>query len=554
MGHRRRPVPAELRRRAEEILAGRQGHEKGEADALQLLHELQVHGIELELQKDELVATRHEAELGLQRYTELFDFAPIGYFVIDRAGTIREVNLAGARLLGVERGRLVGMPFGQFVSEDQLKAFRGLLTLVLSGNSEDEEGQSCELNVRGEGGKPRQVQLTAAALQGDRPVALCAAQDITERRQAEAALREEGRRKDDFLAALSHELRNPLAPIRNSLAILSRAEPGGERARNAQAVIDRQVTHLTRIVDDLLDATRIARAKIRLQLERLDLASVVARSMEDHRQTFEKQGISFEARLGSEPLWVDGDTTRLAQVLSNLLSNAAKFTTRGGKVEVSLLRNGAEAVLKVRDSGIGFDAEMLRRLFDPFAQAPQSLDRSLGGLGLGLALVKGLVVLHGGTVAATSAGSGQGAEFSVTLPLAAEPPGAQALVATPQTPRHRILVIDDNEDAADSLRTMLVLSGHDVWVAHDGPSGVALAKKCRPEIIVCDIGLPGVDGYQVARAIREDTDLRSTYLVMLSGYGRPDDLQRGLQAGFDAHVVKPGSLEEFERVFALVPA
>jgi len=372
------------------------------------------------------------------------------------------------------------MPFGQFISENQLKVFRGLLALVLSGASGEEAGRSCELSVRGERGKPRQVQLTAAALEGERPVALCAAQDITERRQAEAALREEGRRKDDFLAALSHELRNPLAPIRNSLAILSRAGPGDERARNAQAVIDRQVTHLTRIVDDLLDATRIARAKIRLQLERLDLASVVARSMEDYRQTFEKQGIGFEARLDSEPLWVDGDNTRLAQVLSNLLSNAAKFTTRGGKVEVSLLRNGGQAVVKVRDSGVGFDSEMLRRLFDPFAQAPQSLDRSLGGLGLGLALVKGLVELHGGAVAATSAGSGQGAEFSVTLPLAPAPPRAQVLVARPETPRHRVLVIDDNEDAADSLRTMLQLSDHEVWVARDGPAGLALAKECRP--------------------------------------------------------------------------
>ena len=269
-----------------------------------------------------------------------------------------------------------------------------------------------------------------------------AVQDITERKQAEEALREADRRKNEFLGVLSHELRNPLTPIRNSLYILERATPGGEQARRAHAVIDRQVSHLTRLVDDLLDVTRISRGKVRLQRTRLDLVDVVRRTVEDHRTLLEDHEVT--VTLPDDAVWIDGDPARLAQVVGNLLSNAAKFTPEDGKVSVSLTQAGDRAVLEVADTGLGIDPETLKRLFEPFAQADRSLDRSRGGLGLGLALVKGMVELHGGEVSAHSDGPGRGARFTVKLPLAERGDGRAAFAAAagggqqgPEGARHR---------------------------------------------------------------------------------------------------------------------
>jgi PAS domain S-box-containing protein len=368
--------------------------------------------------------------------------------------------------------------------------------------------------------------------------------DTTERRRFEEALRE-AERKDEFLAVLSHELRNPLTPIRNSLAILERAVPGGSQALRARAVIGRQVGHLARLVDDLLDVTRIARGKAQLQQDRFELGEVVARTVEDYRAAFVDGGIAFVDAICADQMWLVGDATRIAQVVGNLLSNAVKFTPRGGRVKLTLERTGDTAVLRVRDDGQGIPPDVLDHVFEPFAQAPQTPDRRIGGLGLGLALVRGFVHLHGGSVAVSSAGVGRGAEFTVHLPLEALP----VMEADPDASnrpirRRRVLIIEDNTDAADSLRELLELSGHEVQVAFDGPSGLRDAGSFHPDVVLCDIGLPGMTGYEVARALRADERLRGTVLVALTGYGLPEDQRRASEAGFAHHVRKPPDLND----------
>lgn len=381
--------------------------------------------------------------------------------------------------------------------------------------------------------------------------------DVTEIREAEEALREAGRRKDQFLATLAHELRNPLAPVRNAVQILRKVGSRDGRAEMARDLIDRQVTHMARIVDDLLDVSRIARGGIRLRRERRDLAEVVRHTAGDYRPDLEARGLRVSVSCPEEPLWVDGDPTRLAQVVGNLLHNSGKFTPPGGRVWVRAEADpeSREAVVTVRDTGVGMDPELISRLFDPFSQAEQGLARSDGGLGLGLALTKGLVDLHGGTVEAQSDGTGTGSTFRVRLPLAAGPPAPDR----PPEPDAaegglRVVVIEDNRDTAESLGLLLSLSGHQVEVAYDGPSGIRTAREARPDVVICDIGLPGgADGYAVARALRSDPTTSSTRLVALSGYGQAEDRRRSQDAGFDVHLVKPVEVEELDAVLAAVP-
>lgn len=390
-----------------------------------------------------------------------------------------------------------------------------------------------------------------------------AMQDQTDRKCTEAALRaanlqlaEADRRKNAFLAMLSHELRNPLAPIRNSAYILEYAAPGSEKARRALAVIDRQAAQLARLVDDLLDVTRISRNKIQLQRRRLELNELVGRTVEDYRSLFDAADIRLEFLASPAPVFVDADCNRLAQVLGNLLQNAAKFMGRGGATSVSVATDPAEhrAILRVADTGVGMTPEMLSHLFQPFSQADATLDRSKGGLGLGLALVKGLVELHGGEVSAFSAGIGKGSEFIIRLPLdlgtfAPPPPARQ----DPAKGHHRILLIEDNIDSAESLREVLELGDHEVAVAYNGPEGIAKAREFCPDVALCDIGLPGMDGYAVARAFRADTMLNRTFLVALSGYALPEDLLRAQEAGFERHLAKPLSLDKLERILGSLP-
>jgi two-component system CheB/CheR fusion protein len=377
----------------------------------------------------------------------------------------------------------------------------------------------------------------------------------SELREAERALREAGRRKDEFLGVLSHELRNPLAPIRNSLYLLERTPPLDERARRAVEIIGRQTAHLSRLIDDLLDVTRISSGKIRLRMARLDLVQLLSKTADDLSWVFGTAGLKLDIDLPEQPLWVDGDATRLSQIAGNLLSNASKFTPRGGTVRLAarVECHSAEApaaLIEVADTGTGIEPSMLPQMFQPFSQAERTVERSGGGLGLGLALVKGLVELHGGRVSVTSAGTGQGACFLVALPLAGPPAARAAPVRTPkgrEGPR-RILVVEDNRDAAESLRTALELNHHVVEVASDGPEGLSKAQQFKPDIVLCDIGLPGFDGYELARRLRALGQFRSVPLVAISGYGRPSDVRQAAEAGFQQHLTKPPDLVAVERL------
>jgi PAS domain S-box-containing protein len=373
--------------------------------------------------------------------------------------------------------------------------------------------------------------------------------EITDLKKAEAALREADRRKDEFLGMLSHELRNPLAPILNSVYVLERADPASEQAARARTVIKRQTEHLTRLVDDLLDVNRIARGKIELRRERVDLREVVRRTAEDMRSVIEDGGVTFQVIVPDEKVWVDADDTRLAQVIGNLLQNAARFTRRGDTVTVSVRSADGAEEISVRDTGTGIDAALLPDVFHPFVQGERTLARTQGGLGLGLALVKGITELHGGTVRAESAGSGKGAEFVVRLPVVPmevaqerQRAGVERLNAG-----RKVLVVDDNADAAETLADILRTRGHAVEVAHDGPSAIEKARANPPHVVFCDIGLPGMSGYDVAKALRAN-GANGVQLIAVSGYAQPGDLKAALEAGFDRHVAKPANPDDIERI------
>ena len=369
------------------------------------------------------------------------------------------------------------------------------------------------------------------------------AQENARLRQSEERLREEARRKDEFLAMLAHELRNPLAPIRNSaqvLRLLGQADPNLQRASD---MIERQVAHLARMVDDLLDVSRITRGKVQLQKEPVELAPVLARAVETTRPLLDARRQELTVTLPPDPVVVEGDTTRLAQVVSNLLNNAAKYSEEGGHIRLTLERGLAQAVIRVRDHGLGIPADLLPRVFDLFTQGDRSLARSEGGLGIGLTLVKNLVEMHGGTVEAFSEGPGRGSEFVVLLPRLergrGRRPGREAEPARVPTASRRVLVVDDNPDAAESLALLLRVEGHEVRTAHDGPAALKAATEFQPEVIFLDIGLPRVSGYEVARQLREQLGLKKVLLVAVTGYGQEEDRRRSREAGFDAHLTKP---------------
>lgn len=358
--------------------------------------------------------------------------------------------------------------------------------------------------------------------------------------------------KDDFLAMLAHELRNPLGVVSNALHLLSAGQPDAETWSRSLEILRRQVHHQNRLVDDLLDVSRINRGKVALKLEPLDLAALVRESVQDNRRALEQSGLSVSLNAEPGPIWVDGDPTRLSQVLSNLLHNAQKFTPEGGQVTVSLKSDpdASLARVSVSDSGEGISHDALERIFDPFIQGKRTLARSEGGLGLGLSLVRDLVRLHGGGITAQSEGHGEGAEFSFWLPLGSEPADR---VAEPEAEylamrALRILVIEDNPDAAESLRDMLELNGHTVETALNGQDGLNTVGAFRPEVVLCDIGLPGMDGYQVAAALRQMPEACRTILVAITGYGREEDRQRSQESGFDLHLTKPVNFAELNRL------
>ena len=371
-------------------------------------------------------------------------------------------------------------------------------------------------------------------------------------REAEAALAESDRRKDEFLAVLSHELRNPLGTIRSALTILDRGPLSSDQdADRAHGVIDRQMAQLSRLVDDLLDVSRIKTGKIRIERRPVDLGELTRRTVDDHLPLFSGNDLVVDVRLPESPVFVHGDPTRLAQILGNLLHNACKFTPPGGRVLVVLEATPEGARLRVRDNGLGLDPDVRQRLFEPFAQADSTLHRTRGGLGIGLALVKALTELHGGRVEAISEGPGKGSEFDVVLPFtAAEAPAGQTEHAPePFTQKKRILIIEDNRDFAAMLKVLLHLAGgHEVHVAENGPKGIDLARRVSPDVIVCDIGLPVMDGYEVARALRAQPATRDALMIALTGYASVDDAKRAEDAGFNFHVPKGGDPETVVRL------
>ncbi|AUX45132.1 uncharacterized protein SOCE26_066130 [Sorangium cellulosum] len=372
-------------------------------------------------------------------------------------------------------------------------------------------------------------------------------------------LRDQDRRKDEFLATLAHELRNPLAPIRTGLEVL-RITGDGDQGRKTREMMERQVGHMVRLVDDLLDVSRITRGKVELRRERVELRAVLNSALETSRPLIEAAGHELAIRLPAEPLALDADPTRLAQVFANLFNNATKYTPAGGQIRLVAQRDGGEVVVRVADTGVGIPADMLPKVFDMFTQVGRSIDRAQGGLGIGLTLVRRLVELHGGTIHAESEGPGRGSTFLVRLPLAATERAATAAPPSgrPAVEGHaaglRVLVVDDNVDGAESLAALLCVSGHDVRTVHTGPQALVAAREFGPGIVFLDIGLPGMNGYEVARRLRAEPDFAGLVVVALTGWGTEEDRRQTRQAGFDHHLTKPVDTAEVHRLIALVAA
>ena len=369
-------------------------------------------------------------------------------------------------------------------------------------------------------------------------------------------IQEGDRRKDEFLAMLAHELRNPLAPIRNAVELMRRLGPSDPGLEQARDMVDRQVTHMGRLVDELLDVSRLSRGKVLLRDELVDLTVLVKTTTNDYRGALQGHGLRLVVAVPEAPVFVRGDPTRLAQVVGNVLHNAGKFTEAGGEIHVAVShRPEGLAVVSIRDTGIGLEPAMLPRVFEAFSQADRSLDRSRGGLGLGLTLVKRLVELHGGEVSIRSEGLGKGTEVCIALPTQSPPPIAEAVPkpAGGAMEALRVLIIEDHPDAAESMKILLGLVGHTVAVAYTGEAGVLKAREFCPNVIMCDIGLPGgMDGYAVARALRQAPDLASICLIATTGYGQAEDQRRAREAGFDAHLTKPVDFETLQQLLKKV--
>jgi len=505
---------------------------------------------ERRLQEDEVRQSEERFRLMVEAVQ---DYA---IFMLDPDGRVASWNLGAERIKGYRPSEIIGQHFSRFYPPDAIA--RGwpdeeLRRARATGRFEDEGWR-----LRKDGSRFwANVVITAVhdrsgELRGFTKVT----RDLTEKRRMET-LEEEGRRINEFLAMLGHELRNPLAPIRNAVALMAAKGVADPTTSWARDVIERQVGHLSRLVDDLLDVGRITSGKITLQRETIDLVTVVSRAVEAARPLHDQRRHTVEIDLAKGGLPVDGDATRLAQVFINLLSNAAKYTPEGGHISVQARRESGQAVVRIRDDGVGMTADLVPRVFGIFVQGDRSLDRAEGGLGIGLTLVDRLVALHGGTVTAHSAGPGLGSEFVVRLALAkpssVEPTGKTVADAAPARARRlRVLVVDDNRDAVESMALLLGLWGHEVTTASEGKAALQAALSQRPDVVLLDIGLPGIDGYEVARRIRANPETSKTILVAMTGYGQAEDRQRAREAGFTLHLVKPVEPDGLQRALAAV--
>ncbi len=482
------------------------------------------------------------------------DTTEYALYLVDPNGRLMCWNLGAERLFGYRTDEAVGQHFSRFFSPEDVIA--GQPEYELRAAREGGHADSLRWQVRKDGSR-FWCKATVTALYNEAKQVTAFARvmhDLTDTQAQEAVARraddlaEANRGKEEFMAMLSHELRNPLSPILNALAILKQIRTTDPIIRQAGGIIERQVGQMVRMVDDLLDISRITKGKLRLTKERVDLRTVMNRAADSARPLLSARQHEFSLLLPTEPLWVEGDPGRLEQVAVNLLSNAAKYTDPGGLVRMSVAREGDDAVVRVIDNGVGIPAEMLPRIFDLFTQVDTSLSRSRGGLGIGLALVRTLVEMHDGRVTAASGGLGKGSEFAVKVPMLVGAAGqVQETTLEPGTRAGqplRVLVVEDNIDAGDSLSMLLRLYGHEVLVARTGPTALELAATFHPALVLLDIGLPGMDGYEVARRMRADPSLKGVTLCALTGYTPSDaDRFRPQQAGFDHHFVKPVSLD-----------
>ena len=632
----------------------------------ELLHELDTHRIELELQNDELLNTQKQLQDTTQDYVDFYHFSPVGYVTLDSEGIILKANMTLATLFGMEKQDVINKPFSDFVLDTDQDIFYLYRQEVVAC----EHSKSCELRLRGKSGDVVWVKLDGPfkTAQKDRVLSLalteinrlkeiealliksesslraifdnvldgiikinehgiiesinaatenlfgysreallgstisqllpkldwCAyknklthcrgssaskiagirqeldglkkdgswfpivlgiseistaqphffiitVHDITESKQAEIALQEADRRKNEFLALLGHELRNPLAPIRNAVQVLKTKSASDPTLEWCSMIIDRQLSHMTQLIDDLLDVARIMQDKITLKMACFDFAEIVDYAIETSSPLLEARKQELIVSRPKTPLWIKGDRVRLTQVLANLLNNAAKFSDEGGKITLKLMEEAGQALIKIQDTGAGISADMLPSIFDLFTQDDPSLARSQGGLGVGLTLARRLVELHGGTLSAASAGKSKGSEFTVCLPLANAPSANKAPQpdALPATATLRVLVVDDYADVAESLALLLQIQGHDVETADCGLKAIEKARSFRPQVVLLDIGLPDISGYEVAKRLRELPETRQAFLIAISGYGGPEYVEQAKSSGFDEHLLKP---------------
>jgi PAS domain S-box-containing protein len=458
-----------------------------------------------------------------------------GVVTIDAHRRIEQFNPAAERLFGYRSEEVIGHPLSMLVPD------------AASMPLDDGIGQPREASGRRKDGSelPLELALGEFELDGQRYFTGIV-RDITARKQLESELHRRvddlavaDRQKNEFIALLAHELRNPLAPMRNSLHLLRMRGASEEIARHAREVLERQMQHLVRLVDDLLDVSRIIRGKIELRREVLDVAVAVARAIESARPAVETKGHELSVSLPEPAVWVQGDLERLAQIISNLLTNAAKYTDRGGRIAISVSRDGEQAVIRVRDTGVGIPADVLPRVFDLFVQGVGSAARSQGGLGIGLTLVKRLVEMHDGSVEALSAGNGHGSEFVVRLPAVPDAAASDDELPGAAMQKRRILVVDDNVDAAESIAMILQLDGYNVRCAYDGLAVLSVTREFHPDVVILDIGLPGMSGYEVARQLRDQPDFQRTLIIAVTGYGQEADRRSSKEAGIDHHLTKP---------------
>ena len=499
------------------------------------------------------ISERRRMERELMRLAAIVESSDDAIVGKDLNGIVYSWNAAAERMFGFTEAEAIGRPITIIIPDDRLAEEHVVLTSVRAGESV----RHFETVRRTKDGRLIDVSLTVSPIRAKTGQVIGAskiARDITEQKRLQLALEESSRAKDAFLAMLGHELRNPLAPILTALQLMRLR--GMTEAEAERAMIERQVKHVVSLVDDLLDVSRITQGKVQLHKRRLHLADAVDKAIEMASPLLEQRQHVVTIDVPRDaPLEIDGDLDRFAQVIANLLNNAAKYTEVGGRISIIGAVADGRVTLRVRDNGIGISGEMLPRVFDEFAQEGQAIDRAQGGLGLGLAIVRSLVELHGGQVIARSEGTGAGAEFEIRMPAAASIAAVPTDTAPPllssNQPKQgwRILVVDDNQDAARLMAAMLSHRGHATSVALDGPSALRMAQDFKPDIALLDIGLPGMDGYELAGRLREIPGLADLRLIAVTGYGQESDRQRTAAAGFATHLVKPIDLLELLKHF-----